>query len=263
LSDKKKQIADQYGLSMKSIVNHWFVWCGKDSAGHPEFAAQAELEANHGLAMDVNYAHYDNNSNKGHFLGPLGINQGNFTGSGLLMKFANSKGKVLDLYQQLNNVYDQQYTENHDANGFFNCFKGLVDRSLENEVYSFICIKAHNDEYYFSRKPLMRMLEYANDKNIPVWTVANLLDFMLVKNEAGFSNVKWSDNHLSFKLSSSLKSNKGLTFLLPARCGKTKINSLIINGQSRQINRRLIKGFTYALVTVIPGMEYNISAGYQ
>jgi len=263
LKNKKKEIADLYGLTMKTLVNHWFVWCGKDSAGHPEFAAQAELEANHGLAMDANYAHYDNNSKQGHFLGPLGTDQGNFTGSGLVMKFANSKGKILDLYQYLTNVYDQQYTENQDADGFFNCFKGLMDRSIENEVYSFIGIKAHNDEYYFSRKPLLKMLDYANGKHIPVWTAAHLLDYLQMKDEAAFSNVTWSDNHLTFKLTSSLKNTNGLTFLLPARHGDVKISSIAVNGQNTQIYCKSIKGYEYAMVAVTPGIEYGISARYR
>ena len=44
---------------------------------------KADIEAKNGLSMDVNYAHYDNNSRQGHFLGPQGSRQGNFTGSGL------------------------------------------------------------------------------------------------------------------------------------------------------------------------------------
>ncbi len=125
--------------------------------------------------MEANYAHYDNNSGQGHFLGSMGTTQGNFTGSGLPMKFATSKGKILGIYQHLNNVYDQEYTENHDPDGFFNCFKGLVDRSIYDQVFSYISIKSHNDEYYFSRVPLLKMLAYANSKNIPVWTLLNWL----------------------------------------------------------------------------------------
>ena len=171
-------------------------------AGSPEFAAQAEIEANNGLEMDINYARYDNKSNQGHFLGPMGQNQGNFTGSGLIMKFAGSKGKILNIYQQLNNVYDQQYTENHDADGFFDCFKGLMDRSLHNEVYSFISVKSHNDEYYFSKKPLMKMLAYAKSNGIPVWTELKLLDFIKMKDDASFTDLNWSGNRLSFHLKS-------------------------------------------------------------
>lgn len=69
------------------------------------------------------------------------------------MRFAGSSGKILDIYQHLNNVYDQQYNENHDPEGFYSCFRGLMDMSLNKEAYSFISIKSHNDEYYFSRDP--------------------------------------------------------------------------------------------------------------
>ena len=80
------------------------------------------------------------------------------------MKFADSRGKTINVYQHLNAVYDQEYNESHDPEGFYNCFKGLMDRSLHNEVYSFISVKSHNDEYYFSKSPLMKMLAYANQQ---------------------------------------------------------------------------------------------------
>ncbi len=188
---------------MKSVVNHWFVWCGIDAEGRPEFAAQAEIEAGRNLGIDINYAHYDNNSTQGHFLGPSGISQGNFTGSGLPMKFAGSKGNIINIYQHLNNVYDQEYNELHDPDSFFNCFRGLMDRSLYNEVYSYISIKSHNDEYYFSKVPLMKMLDYAGARGIPVWTAEKLLDFLKMKEEAAFERITWSDQKLSFMLSSS------------------------------------------------------------
>jgi hypothetical protein len=67
---KQKEIFEQYGLTMNTVVNHWFVWCGRDSSGNQDFAAQAEIEASHGIGMDINYAHYDNNSGEGHFSDP-------------------------------------------------------------------------------------------------------------------------------------------------------------------------------------------------
>ena len=122
---RKSQIAKKFGLTMKTNVNHWFVWCGTDSTGRSDFTAQAEIESLNHLQMDANYAHYDNGSNQGHFLGPLGKDQGNFTGSGLVMKFAGNKESTLDVYQLLTNVYDQEYMEHSDPEGFFECFKGL------------------------------------------------------------------------------------------------------------------------------------------
>jgi hypothetical protein len=264
LRTRKNEIYSNYGLPMRTNVNHWFVWCGKNADDKQEFGAEARLEEKNGIELDINYAHYDIKSNQGeHYLGPLGTDQGNFTGSGLVMKFSDSKGKIINVYQQLNAVYDQEYNESHDPEGFFNCFKGLMDRSLKNEVYSFISVKSHNDEYYFSKSPLMKMLTYARQNKIPVWTELNLLDFLKMKDEATFSGLDWSDNQLTFKLSSYLKNSNGLTFLLPVNHGDLKIRQIVVNNQNRKFEKRKIKGFEYALITVISGNTYNISAKYE
>jgi hypothetical protein len=262
LSIRKKEIADMYGLNMRTVANHWFVWCGKDYEGSPEFAAQAGIEANKGILMDVNYAHYDNNSNQGHFLGPLGELQGNFTGSGLPMKFADSKGKVLNIYQHLNNVYDQQYNENKDASAFFDCFKGLLDRSLDNETYSFISIKVHNDEYYFSKEPLIKMLDYAKSHHVPAATAVDLLDFLKTKEEAFFTDIKMTHNHTTFKINSSINNNYDLTILLPAEFKGKNLNNVTISEKPVHFTKRSIKGYEYILFTIDPGKNYEITASY-
>jgi hypothetical protein len=262
LKNKIKDISSLYGIRMSTVVNHWFVWCGNDVSGGPEFAAQAEIEAGNGLELDINYAHYDNNSSQGHFLGPGGTLQGNFTGSGLPMRFALSTGKILNIYQHLNNVYDQQYTENHDPEGFFNCFKGLMDRSLYDDVYSFISIKSHNDEYYFSKVPLMKMLAYANTERIPVWTAAELLDFIKVRDEARFTGISWSDNDLVFNLNSSIRNTNGLSFIVPLRNGDVEIKTITIDGNTAPFIIRIVKGFKYALSTVEPGTDHSILVRY-
>jgi len=42
------------------------------SDGQAGFAAQARIEAGHGIRFDCNLYHYDQNSSQGHFLGPPG-----------------------------------------------------------------------------------------------------------------------------------------------------------------------------------------------
>lgn len=260
---KMKDISDLYGVEMKTIVNHWFVWCGHDSAGNPEFAAQAAIEANHGLGLDINYAHYDNGSNQGHFLGESGTNQGNFTGSGLIMKFASAKGEVLNIFQHLNNVYDQQYKENIDPEGFYNCFKGLVDRSINDESYSFISIKSHNDKYSFSKDPLMRMLHYADIKGIPVWTAEKLLDFVKMRDEARFTDIDWRRNRLSFNLSFSENQSSGLSVLLPYEFNDKKIKIIELDGRNNDFIIRTVKGTSYAFITISQAGEHSIAVKYN
>ena len=248
--------------SMRTVVNHWFVWCGKNADGTMNFAAQAEIEEKNGIELDCNYAHYDNHSNQGHFLGSMGTNQGNYTGSGLVMKFADMQGSMINVYQQLNNVYDQQYMENKDPDGFLNCFRGLMDRSLNNEVYSFICVKAHNAEYFFSKVPLMKMLDYANSREIPVWTEQKLLDFLKAKDEAGFTDIHWSNGVLSFKIKSSLKHSNKLACMIPYHYHGKRINKVTVNGAGQSYAIRSIKGSDYVMLTIRPGLNYSLTAHY-
>lgn len=75
--------------------------------------------------------------------------------------------------------------------------RGIVDRSLNDQVYSVVSIKAHNSMYYFSKEPLMKVLSYAKSRGIPVWTALNLLRFLKMKDEASFSNLNWSNDRLT------------------------------------------------------------------
>ena len=264
LGIKINEIKTRYQLPVRTNVNHWFVWCGEDSTGKPDFGAQAMLEEKNRIELDANYAHYDINSNQGeNYLGTPGYNQGNFTGSGLVMKYANAKGETINVYQHFNAVYDQQYNELHDPEGFYNCFKGLVDRSLNNEIYSFVSIKSHNDEYYFSKEPLLKMLAYANSKNVPVWTAAKLLDFIKMKDEASFSDISWSNNKLSFTLNSKLQHSSGLTFILPASYAGNKLKEVVKNGTTTPFTIKSVKGSDYAFITVQGGENYSVVANYE
>ena len=258
------QIRTLYGLEVRTNVNHWFVWCGNDENGNQDFGAQARLEEKYGIEMDANYAFYDMDSNQPeHYLGSLGTNQGNYAGSGLVMKYADANGRTVNVYQRYNAIYDQQYNESHDPEGFFRAFRGLVDRSLNEDVYSVVSIKAHNNEYYFSKEPLMKMLNYANAKGIPVWTALNLLDFLKMKDEASFSEFNWSGNSLSFRLKSSLKHSKGLSFLIPALYGDKAITSITKDGETIFYNIRRVKGLDYAFVTVKGGSDYEFVIKYH
>jgi hypothetical protein len=247
---------------MYTITNHWFVWCGTNAYGIRDFAAQAKIEEQKGIGLDCNYAHYDNISNLGHFLGPMGAKQGNYTGSGLVMKFADENGKVLNVYQQLNNVYDQQYMENKDADGYYDCFRGLLNRSLNDEVYSFICIRAHNNEYFFSKTPLMKMLDDANKEGIPVWTELKLLNFLKAKDEAIFNQIKWDNRKLSFQFISSRPHSNGVTIMIPCNYQNKTILEIMVDDKKQPFITRSIKGHNYALITIQPGTNHIFSIKY-
>jgi hypothetical protein len=260
---KMQELAEVYEIpSMHTIVNHWFVWCGNNEKGEQDFTAQARIEKLYGIGMDINYAHYDNNSPQPKFLGTLGATQGNYTGSGLPMKFGNMKGKTLGIYQHLNNVYDQQYMENKDSIGFFNCFKGIMDRSLNNEVYSYISVKCHNNEYFFSKTPLAKMLDYADSNKIPVWTPAKLLDFLVTKDDTKFRDLKWTENKLEFNIQSDFENPNMLSVMVPTGFKGKKLTAITIDGKAIAYAIRKIKGISMAMFSIKPGTDYSIEVSY-
>lgn len=262
--DLQNKLRLQYGISaMHTVVNHWFVWPGKLAGGEPDFAAQARIEENNGIRLDCNYAHYDNGSTHGAFLGDRGLNQGNYNGSGLVMKYADAKGKPVNVYQQLNNVYDQQYMEHQDQDGFFNAFRGLVDRSLENGIYSFVCVKAHNNEYFFSKIPLMKMLDYANARDIPVWTELKLLQFLQARDETAFKNLTWKNNRLSFEIHSTLPHDNGITFMIPNVFDNKQIQKIYLNGASHPVAITAVKGVEYAWLSIKPGTSHQVEIDFD
>jgi hypothetical protein len=138
-----------------------------------------------------------------------------------------------------------------------------MERSLNNEVYSYISIKSHNWAYYYTKAPLMKMLDFSNQNGIPVWTAQKLLDFMKMKDEAKFNDINWSGNKLSFRLTSSLKHTNKLTFIVPESYGNLKIKGITSNGKYQLFIIRSVKGNNYAFVSVEPGQNYGITVDYQ
>lgn len=253
-----------YGIpSMKTVTNHWFVWVGNDPDGTPNFAAQAKLESQHGVRLDCNYAHYDNGSDQGHFLGTMGVRQGNYTGTGLTMKFANGDGTILDIYQQLNNVYDQQYMEHKYQVGYFGAFKGLMDRSLHDEVYSSISVRAHNNEYFFSEVPLMKMLDYAKAHHVPVWNELKWLEFLQAKDAATFEEIRWREGRLSFTVRSPVAFERELSCLVPFEHSGKRVKSVVVDGQVVGPQVVQIKGFDYARILVAAGKDHQVQVSFS
>ena len=263
IAGKLNELKTLHGITnVLSNVNHWFVWCGTNEQGIPDFTAGAKIEEQNGIELDANYAHYDNGSNQNKFLGATGNRQGSFTGTALPMKFCDTDGKLVNVYQHVNNVYDQQYMELEDKQGFFECFKGLLDRSIDEDIYSYVSIKAHNDEYYFSKEPLLKMLDYAKAKKIPVWTESKLLGFLKAKDALTFENFNWKNKTLAFDIKSPLACEPYVTITIPALFKNKKIKKIVIDGKETASSYRTIRKTSYAVFNIATGKNYEVKVLY-
>ena len=239
-----------YGIDLRTVRNHWIVWCGRDADGEQDFTAQAAIEAKNGIRLDCNLYLYDHKSTQGHFLGQIG----NFTGSGLPMKFINAHGELLDIYESITQLPDEQW----DHGNLFSNFKILLDRSLDREGYTFINVNLHTDRWNnWSRPEGLKIIDYANSRAVPIWTAERTLTFLQTRNAAEFSDIAWFNDRLSFQLSVS-SHDEGLTCMAPKIfCGKA-ITDVSRNGIAQSYTLQSIKGSDYALIATASGNNHFV-----
>jgi hypothetical protein len=236
-----------YGYLPKTVRNHWIVWVG--------WTEQAAIEAGLGIGMDCNLYHYDRGSSHGHYLGSVG----NFTGSGLPMKFVDKDGQVIEIYQSLTQLPDEQWLEEN----LYGCFKTLMDRSLDLDTYTFMNVNFHTDRWQeWSRKPGLDMLEYANRRGVPVWTAERTLSFLRTKDDASFQDIKWAGNKLCFLFKVPM-GEQGLTFLLPQNLDDLTISRIELDGARQILHRMTVKGRNYVMVDSGSGGSFQITAYYR
>ena len=106
------------------------------------------------------------------------------------------------------------------------------------------------------------MLAYANLQNIPVWTEIKLLDFIKMKDEASFSNIRCVKNTLIFDVNSGIKNSNGLTFMVPAKYKGLIVKKISRDGNDTGFITRFVKGSEYAFVTLEPGINHSIIVNY-
>jgi hypothetical protein len=242
-----------YGEPMRTVRNHWIVWCGVDTLAKPDFSAQARIEASHGIRFDCNLYHYDQDSNRGHFLGPAG----SFTGSGLPMKFAAADGSVLDIYGSVTQLPDEQWGRGAMSSNF----KLLLDRSLDSEIYSYINLNFHTDRWKaWSRPEGLEVIDYAIQRQVPIWTVKQTLGFIEGRSATRLEGARWDHSRLSFRLEVPA-SAPGVTLMLPSIHAGQKLQRVYLDGRENPPIVRALKGVDYAFLPASAG-AHEILAVY-
>ena len=193
-----------------------------------QFAEQAAIEEKYGLGLDCNYYQFGGNKVYPNWVGDVG----HLTGSGIPMKFADVTGRILDIYQSNTQLPDETWLkENIESKS-----KILIDRSLDEENYTYINANYHTWYWPECREPGLRVLDYCKSRGVPVWTAERVYEFLKMKDEACFSDIEWSENTLTFNLSSGITNPDGLTILLPADHGDLRISRVsLMNGHEHEI----------------------------
>ena len=245
-----------YGLVPSPTVrNHQVAWQG--------WADGARVEAKYGIGMDTSFYHWgswlvQSNGQPSCTGWP--------TGSGLPMKFVDETGALVNVYQQVTQLVDEQLLTDAGA-GFCGmdqaqattASKQLVDSALGG-FYSAVTMQVHTD--YGATTWLGNMAAYAQSRGMPIWTTQRWLNFTQARHDATVDQLTWNatSHLLSFRYTSATTESSSAV-LLPGTWQTKSITATTVDGTSAAATSITVKGLTYAAVPV-PNGTHTLTVQY-
>jgi hypothetical protein len=209
-----------------------------------DWATQPKVELNHGIRFDTNYYHYPD-----FWIGAL---PGFMTGSGMVMRFADTDGTAIDTWQAHTHMDDeanQQYPATSNA---------LLDGALGvNGFYGYFTANMHTD---FNPWPQSdAIVNSALTRGVPVVSAKQALDFIDGRDRSTLTSFTWAGNVLGFTLRPGTGS-RGLRAMLPRSTATANLSSITLDGSPVAFTTQTIKGVEYAVFEAQNG-RYSATYG--
>ena len=168
-----------------------------------------------------------------------------FTGSGMPMRFADTDGTMIDVYQattQMTDESNQTYPYTVDT---------LLDRALGPEgYYGVFTANMHTDTVESAGSDAI--VASALQRGVPVVSGRQLLTWLDARNQSSFQSLEWSDDTLSFTIDAPVDA-RGLQALVPTSSGVGTLSEITRDGSSVAMSTKTIKGIEYAVFTAEAG----------
>jgi methionine-rich copper-binding protein CopC len=203
-----------------------------------DWSSQPKTELSNGMRLDGNYYYWPGSW--------IQDRPGFMSGSGMPMRFADTDGTMIDVYQAVT-----QMTDESDQTYPF-----TIDQLLDNATgplgyYGAFTANMHTDSPTEPQSDAL--ISSAQSHNVPIVSGKQMLTWLDGRNASSFSNISWNGGTLSFKVTGGTGSN-GLTGMLPtAGPGGTVLTALSRSGSSVSITTSTIKGLEYASFSAADG----------
>jgi methionine-rich copper-binding protein CopC len=205
---------------------------------YSDWSSQPKTERANGMRLDGNYYYWPGSwvQNRPGFM----------TGSGMPMRFADTDGTMIDVYQAATQMTD----ESDQAYPF------TIDRLLDNATgtqgyYGAFTANMHTDA---STEPQSdALISSAQRHNVPIVSGKQMLTWLDGRNASSYKNLNWSGNSLSFTVSGGTGAT-GLTGMLPtAGPNGAVLSGLTRSGNAVSFTTSTIKGLEYASFSAADG----------
>jgi chitodextrinase len=207
-----------------------------------DYVTQPKVELAHGIRFDTNYTDFST---------WLDNKPGFMTGSGEIMRFADTDGTPIDVYQTMSVFTDE-------SNQVYPAYANSVfDNAVgPNGYYGVFTTNFHTD--HSSHPESDAVVTAAQAHGIPVVSAKQMLTWTDGRDGSSFTNFSWNGGVLGFQLSAAAGSN-GIQAMLPLHSRAQTLSTITRGGSSVPFTTQTIKGVDYA---VFSGTSGTYSATY-
>ena len=194
-----------------------------------DWASQPKIESERGVRLDTNY-----------YYTPASWVQdrpGFFTGSGMIMRFADLDGTLIDAYQATTQMTDESGQTYPDT------VTTLLDRATGSlGYYGAFTSNQHTD--IGDHPNASAIVEAAQERGVPLITARQMLRWLDGRNSSAFNAITWNGYQLSFSIAPGANT-AGLRAMLPPALGTFPLASLTRNASAWPHSGQTIKGINY------------------
>ncbi len=217
---------------------HCIVWS--------DWVTQAKVAAEKGIRLDTNYYYWP--------AAWVDDRPGFMTGSGMPMRFADTDGTRIDVYQAATQMTDES------GQSFPFTIDTLLDNALGSDgYYGVMTANMHTDSPGSSGSD--EIVGSALTRGVPVVSARQLLTWLDGRNGSSFGSIGWSGGVLTFTVTAAAGAN-GLRAMIPASTSAGDLASLADGSGPVAWTTETIKGIAYAVFPAVSGSG-SYTASYE
>jgi hypothetical protein len=201
---------------------HCIAWCDWDTNAH--------VQAANNIRLDTNYYYWP----------PAWVanRPGYFTGSGMVMRFADLDGTMVDNYQSVTQIPDESGLSLPYA------IDAMLDKAIGAEgYYGAINCNMHTTSVVHSGSDAI--VASALARGIPIVSGRQMAEWLDGRNGSSFGSLAWGSNALSFTIAAAAGS-RNMKAMLPTQGSSGALTGITRGGTPVDYTTETVKGIAYA-----------------
>ena len=205
-----------------------------------DWSSTPKAELAHGIRFDMGYYYWPDSwvQNRPGFM----------NGSGIPMRYADTDGTTLDVYQQASHMVNES-GETWPAG-----IEAMINGALGAQGY-YGAFGTHYD-YRGDGFPEM-LLASAQAHHVPIVSAQQMLTWVDGRNASSFSGLSWNGTTLSFTVNAAAGARNAYA-LLPSSAGGNPVSAITFNGATLAFATSTIKGVQYVQFPAVSG-SYSVT----